>query len=66
MREVSLVTSFRYQQSWPVVIRLVEDGALGDVAKMITHSFPVEKTLDAFETCVDRTQHSIKVQIVDE
>ncbi|OXG49841.1 hypothetical protein J010_04757 [Cryptococcus neoformans] len=65
-REVNIVTSFRYQQSWPVVIRLVSEGVLGDVTQLITHTFPVEKTIDAFETCADRSALAIKVQIVDE
>ncbi|WWD10504.1 chlorophyll synthesis pathway protein BchC [Kwoniella europaea PYCC6329] len=65
-REVNIVTSFRYQQSWPVVIRLVAEGVLGDVDALITHTFPVERTIDAFETCADRSNLAIKVQIVDE
>lgn len=64
--QVNIVTSFRYQQSWPVVIRLVSEGVLGDVTRLITHTFPMEKTIDAFETCADRTTLAIKVQIVDE
>ncbi|KGB78656.2 hypothetical protein CNBG_4494 [Cryptococcus deuterogattii R265] len=65
-REVNIITSFRYQQSWPVVIRLVNEGVLGGVDGLITHTFPVEKTIDAFETCADRSKLAIKVQIVDE
>lgn len=65
-REINIITSFRYTQSWPVVLRLVADGVFGDVTKLITHKFPIEKTLEAFETCADRSQLAIKVQIVDE
>lgn len=65
-REINLVTSFRYHQSWPVVIRLVAAGVYGDVSPLITHTYPIEETLEAFETCVDRTRNAIKVQIVDE
>ncbi|WWC61512.1 chlorophyll synthesis pathway protein BchC [Kwoniella dejecticola CBS 10117] len=65
-REINIITSFRYQQSWPVVIRLAAEGVLGDVDALITHTFPIEETVDAFETCVDRSQLAIKVQIVDE
>lgn len=65
-REVNIITSFRYQQSWPVVIRLVAAGVYGDITPLITHVFPVEKTIEAFETCVDRSKNAIKVQIVDE
>ncbi|KAL7419455.1 hypothetical protein Q5752_006293 [Cryptotrichosporon argae] len=65
-REVNIVTSFRYKLSWPVVIRLVAAGVFGDVTQLITHTFPVEKTVDAFETAADRSTNAIKVQIVDE
>ncbi|RSH93885.1 L-arabinitol 4-dehydrogenase [Saitozyma podzolica] len=65
-REVNIITSFRYRLSWPVVIRLVAAGVFGDVTPLITHTFPIEKTIDAFETCADRSKLAIKVQIVDE
>lgn len=62
-REVNIVTSFRYRLSWPVVIRLVNAGVFGDVKQMITHVYPVEKTIEAFETCADRSKLAIKVQV---
>jgi L-iditol 2-dehydrogenase len=61
--QVNIVTSFRYQQSWPAVIRLVSEGVLGNVSQLITHTFPVEKMTDAFETCADRRSLAIKVQV---
>ncbi|ESK85308.1 sorbitol dehydrogenase [Moniliophthora roreri MCA 2997] len=64
-REVNIVTSFRYKQTWPTVIRLLNDGVLGEADKLITHTFPVEQIVDAFETCIHRETGSIKVQIVD-
>ena len=65
-REVNIITSFRYKQSWPTVIRLADAGVFGDVSQLITHTYPVEQTVEAFETSADRTKMSIKVQIVDE
>lgn len=65
-REINIVTSFRYRLSWPVVIRLVAAGVFGDVTRLITHTYPLENIIDAFETCADRSSHAIKVQIVDE
>jgi L-iditol 2-dehydrogenase len=62
-REINIVTSFRYRLSWPVVIRLVADGIFGDVSRMITHTLPLERTLEAFETCADRSKLAIKVQV---
>jgi L-iditol 2-dehydrogenase len=62
-REVNIVTSFRYRLSWPVVIRLVNAGIFGDVTGLITHTFPIEQTIEAFETCADRSKLAIKVQV---
>jgi L-iditol 2-dehydrogenase len=63
-REINVITSFRYMQSWPVVIRLIQAGVYPDLERMITHKFPLESMVDAFEQCLDK--EAIKVQIVDE
>jgi len=63
--KVNIVTSFRYTQSWPTVIRLVNEGVFGDVTKLITHVLPIEKAVEAMETTADRSTLAIKVQIVD-
>ncbi|KAF9266505.1 putative sorbitol dehydrogenase [Marasmius fiardii PR-910] len=65
-KEVNIITSFRYKQTWPTVIRLLNDGVLLGADKLITHSFPLEKTLDAFQTCITRESKSVKVQILDD
>ncbi|KAF9017775.1 putative xylitol dehydrogenase [Hymenopellis radicata] len=65
-REVNIITSFRYKQTWPTVIRLLNDAVLGEADKLITHSFPLEKIMDAFQTCVTKEAKSIKVQILDD
>ncbi|THV05517.1 putative xylitol dehydrogenase [Dendrothele bispora CBS 962.96] len=64
-REVNVINSFRYKQTWPTVIRLLNDNILAEATKLITHTFPLEQTIDAFQTCVTRDSKSIKVQIVD-
>jgi len=63
--EVNIVTSFRYTQSWPTVIRLTQEGVFGDVTKLITHVLPIEKAVEAMEITADRSKLAIKVQIVD-
>lgn len=65
-RPRSIITSFRYKQTWPVVIRLLNDKVFGDATKLITHSFKLEESREAFETCVTASARSIKVQILDE
>ena len=63
--QVNIVTSFRYTQSWPTVIRLTQEGVFGDVTKLITHVLPIEKAVEAMEITADRSKLAIKVQIVD-
>ena len=63
--KVNIVTSFRYTQSWPTVIRLTNEGVFGDVTKLITHVLPIEKAVEAMEITADRSKLAIKVQIVD-
>lgn len=62
-KEIDLKTTFRYKQSWPKVIKLTYDGVFGDVGKMITHEFPIERTLEAFDACLDKSKLAIKVQV---
>lgn len=62
----SIVTSFRYKSTWPTVIRLLNDKVFGDATQLITHTFKLEESRQAFETCVTASERSIKVQIVDE
>ena len=63
--QINIVTSFRYTQSWPTVIRLANEGIFGDVTKLITHVLPIEKAVEAMEITADRSTHAIKVQVVD-
>lgn len=62
-REVDLRFQYRYANMWPRAIRLVEAGVLGDVRKLVTHRFPIEDAVRAFETSADPKSGAIKVQI---
>lgn len=62
-REVELRFQYRYANVWPKAIRLVEAGVLGDVRKLVTHRFPIEDAVRAFETSADPKSGAIKVQI---
>jgi L-iditol 2-dehydrogenase len=37
-----------------------------DLKPMVTHKFPLEKALEAFELQTDPTRFSIKIHIVDD
>jgi threonine dehydrogenase-like Zn-dependent dehydrogenase len=55
----------RYRDTWPAGIACLEGGIL-DLKMLVSHVFPLEKALEAFDLCSDLTRGSIKIQIVDE
>ncbi|KAI9462528.1 GroES-like protein [Russula earlei] len=64
-REVDLKFQYRYANTWPRAIRLVDAGVLSDVRKLVTHRFPIEDAVRAFETSADPKSGAIKVQITN-
>ncbi|KAF7953868.1 hypothetical protein BTUL_0009g01030 [Botrytis tulipae] len=61
-REVDLQFQYRYCNTWPRAIRLVESGII-DMKKLVTHRFPLEDAIKAFETAANPKTGAIKVQI---
>lgn len=64
-REVDVRFLYRYANTWPRAIRLVEAGVLGDVKRLVTHRFPIEEAVRAFETSADVKSGAIKVLITN-
>lgn len=62
--EISLKYQYRYANQYPKAIRLVSSGLI-NVKPLVTHRFKLEQAIDAFETAVDYSKGSIKVQILD-
>ncbi|KAK3336737.1 L-Arabinitol 4-dehydrogenase [Cercophora scortea] len=62
VREVDLQFQYRYSNTWPRAIRLVENGVV-DLSRLVTHRFQLEDALQAFETAADPRTGAIKVQI---
>jgi len=62
VREVDLQFQYRYSNTWPRAIRLVENGVV-DLRRLVTHRFPLEDALKAFGTAADPKTGAIKVQI---
>jgi L-iditol 2-dehydrogenase len=56
-RELVLTGVFRYANTWPTAIALVESGRV-DLDAMVTAHFPLEKAADALDS--DRTPGSVK------
>jgi L-iditol 2-dehydrogenase len=62
VREVDVQLQYRYSNTWPRAIRLVESGVI-DLKRLVTHRFKLEDALEAFKTAADPKTGAIKVQI---
>ncbi|KLT42399.1 xylitol dehydrogenase, partial [Cutaneotrichosporon oleaginosum] len=49
LREVDLHGVFRYANTYPEALALLGSGRLGDVGKMVTQRYPLERASEAFE-----------------
>lgn len=59
-RELVLTGVFRYANTWPTAIALVESGRV-DVDAMVTARFPLENTAEALDS--DRTPGTVKTVV---
>lgn len=55
---------YRYANQYPKAIRLVSEGLI-DLKPLVTHRFPLNEAVDAFQVAADPSQGAIKVQITD-
>ena len=62
VREIDLQFQYRYSNTWPRAIRLIENGVV-DLSKLVTHRYRLEDAIEAFETASDPRTGAIKVQI---
>ncbi|KAJ5924964.1 Alcohol dehydrogenase superfamily zinc-type [Penicillium verhagenii] len=62
-QEIDLQYQYRYCNTWPRAIRLVQNGVI-DLRKLVTHRFAIEDALKAFETAANPKTGAIKVQIM--
>ncbi|KAK5992824.1 L-arabinitol 4-dehydrogenase [Cladobotryum mycophilum] len=62
VREVDIQLQYRYSNTWPRAIRLVESGVI-DLSKFVTHRFALEDAIKAFETSANPKSGAIKVMI---
>lgn len=65
VREVDLQFQYRYCNTWPRAIRLVQSGVI-DLKKLVTHRYQLEDAIEAFKTAADPKTGAIKVQIKSE
>lgn len=60
-KELDLRGTFRFHEEFPIAVELMEKGLI-DVKPLITHEFPIEDAIEAFETAADRSR-AMKAQI---
>ena len=61
-QEIDLQFQYRYSNTWPKAIRLVQSGVI-NVEKLVTHRFNISDAVEAFKTAADPKTGAIKVQI---
>lgn len=61
VKELDLRGSFRFHEEFAVAVKMMQLGQI-DVKPLISHTMPLEETVDAFELAADRNQ-AMKVQI---
>jgi len=61
-QEIDLQYQYRYSNTWPKAIRLVENGVI-NMDKLVTHRYNMSDAVEAFKTASDPKSGAIKVQI---
>ena len=61
-QEIDLQFQYRYSNTWPKAIRLVQSSVI-NVEKLVTHRFNMSDGVEAFKTAADPKTGAIKVQI---
>jgi len=66
LSEIDLRFINRYTDTWPAGINALANSQIMNLDALVTHTFPLEKAVEAMELCADRNVASVKVQIVDD
>lgn len=64
LKEIDIKTVFRYKNCYPVALALVESGRI-DLKPLISHRFPLEKAVEAFEVCASGQCVKVLVNCLD-
>ncbi|KAL5022240.1 hypothetical protein ScPMuIL_001395 [Solemya velum] len=62
LREVSIIPTVAYVNSYPIAISLAEQGKV-DVTSLISHRLPLERVIEAFETKNEASPEELKCMI---
>ena len=61
-QEIDLQYQYRYANTWPKAIRLVQSGVI-KMDKLVTHRYNMSDAVEAFKTAADPKTGAIKVQL---
>ena len=61
-REIDLQFQYRYANTWPRAIRLVQEGII-NLKPLVTHRYQLENAVEAFHTAANPRSGAIKVQV---
>ncbi|CCG80918.1 putative Xylitol dehydrogenase XdhB [Taphrina deformans PYCC 5710] len=64
-QEIDLRFQYRYHETWPKAIRLVQEGYI-DLKPLVTHRYPLEEAVTALHTASDPNMGAIKTMILDD
>ncbi|KAK7711704.1 hypothetical protein SLS57_007997 [Botryosphaeria dothidea] len=64
-KEIDLRFQYRYHDTYPKAISLVEAGLI-DMKKLVTHRYSLEEGVEAFKTASTPSARAVKVQILDD
>ena len=64
-KEIDLRFQYRYHDTYPKAIALVEEGLI-DLKPLVTHRFSLDQGVQAFATASDPSARAVKVQILDD
>ena len=51
---------------WPAAMNVLGEANILNLDDLVTHTFALERAVEAIETCADRTKAGVKIQIVDD
>lgn len=64
-REIDIRFQFRYRETYPKGIMLVQEGLI-DLKPLVTHRFTLEQAHEAFAAASTPAAKAIKVQLLDD
>lgn len=66
LAEIQLRFTNRYTNTWPVAMNALSNGQVLNLDPLISHTFPLDRAVEAMQACADKNNRCIKVLITDD